>query len=530
MAAGGEPVNCIAAVPLIGNTGNQAPVVLQGGRDFYSSPRVSPDGKQLAWVEWSHPNMPWDFTVVKVASFGSDGLLTGERAVTQGESESCGQPRWSPAGVLHFISDKSGWWNIYRDDTSGPVAVYTEDAEYAAPDWQLGQRSFDFLPNGDIIVVRSDPKKAGSELSVVDATNAKLITLKQFVAPGSSPYTTIKDVSIGTLGEALVITALVGSALQPPTVAYAVIPDSLDAPLTWTEIRHSSQMVIDAGYLSVPQSIEYPSVGARTSHMLYYPPRNKDYHPVEGEVPPLLVKTHGGPTSATSSTFSATIQYWTSRGWAVADVNYGGSTGYGREYRNRLKGQWGVVDVEDVCAAAQHLTSQNMVDPARLCIDGGSAGGYTVLACLAFKSTFKAGASMYGIGDLEVLARDTHKFESRYLDTLIGEYPADAAVYKARSPINAVDQLDCPVVLFQGSEDKVVPPNQAKSMFDALKHKGIPTALCMFEGERHGFRQAANIRRCLDGELFFFSQVFGMVSSMPEDVEPIEIVNLRSSL
>jgi len=259
--------------------------------------------------------------------------------------------------------------------------------------------------------------------------------------------------------------------------------------------------------------------------MLYYPPKNKDYT-ASDLAPPLLVKSHGGPTAATSTAFNSTIQFWTSRGWAVADVNYSGSTGYGREYRDRLKGTWGVVDVEDMGAAAEHLVQQGSADASRLCIDGGSAGGFTTLACLAFKQVFKAGASMYGIGDLEVLAGDTHKFESRYLDSLIGRYPEDAALYKERSPINSVDTLDCPVILFQGTEDKVVPPNQAQAMYEALKAKGIATSLNLFEGSTHGFRQSANIRRCLDGELYFFSKVFGMKCSMPEDMEAIQIDNL----
>jgi dipeptidyl aminopeptidase/acylaminoacyl peptidase len=304
------------------------------------------------------------------------------------------------------------------------------------------------------------------------------------------------------------------------------------APGAWAPLRAAASVAIDPGYISTPRAIAFPAAGAKSaddvSWLYYYAPTNKDHAAPPGSPPPpLLVKCHGGPTSSASTAFNLMIQFWTSRGWAVADVNYGGSSGYGRAYRQRLAGSWGIVDVDDACGAAKHLAAAGLADPKRLAIDGGSAGGFTVLAALAFRpGVFSAGASMYGICDLEALASDTHKFEARYLDGLIGPYPAAKQVYVERSPLHAAAQFAAPLALFQGTEDRVVPPNQARAMFDALAAKGLPTALVMLEGEQHGFRQAPNIRRALDGENFFFGRVFGIDVAMPADVTPIEIVNL----
>jgi dipeptidyl aminopeptidase/acylaminoacyl peptidase len=299
----------------------------------------------------------------------------------------------------------------------------------------------------------------------------------------------------------------------------------LDLATGQTEtIRRSASVEIDSGYISVPGEIAFPTEGGQTAYGFYYPPKNKDYRGPEGELPPLVVISHGGPTGSTSPMFSLQTQYWTSRGFAILDVNYGGSTGYGRAYRERLNGKWGIVDVDDCVNGANFLAAEGLVDGNRLAIRGWSASGYTTLAALTFRSVFQAGASHYGISDLEAMVRDTHKFESRYLDRLIAPYPECRDVYLERSPIYHVDRLSCPLILFQGLEDKVVPPNQAQMMYDAVKAKGLPVALVLFEGEQHGFRKAENIRRSLDGEWYFLSRVFGF--ELPEPIEPVEIANL----
>jgi dipeptidyl aminopeptidase/acylaminoacyl peptidase len=289
-------------------------------------------------------------------------------------------------------------------------------------------------------------------------------------------------------------------------------------------LRRSSELQIDPGYLSVPEVIEFPTEQGLTAYGIYYAPKNKDYTAPESDRPPLLVKSHGGPTAATSANFNLSIQYWTSRGIAVLDVNYGGSTGYGRAYRERLKGNWGIVDIDDCVNGAKYLVEKGVADGDRLCIDGGSAGGYTTLAALTFRQVFKAGASYYGVSDLAALAQDTHKFESRYLDGLIGSYPERADLYQARSPVHHVARLSCPVIFFQGDEDKIVPPNQAEMMVDALKAKGLPVAYVLFEGEQHGFRKAENIKRALDGELYFYGKIFGF--ELADAIEPVAIENL----
>ena len=310
-----------------------------------------------------------------------------------------------------------------------------------------------------------------------------------------------------------------------PTQPTAIVKLDLDQNTT-AILKRSSNLDIDSGYLSVPEPLVFPTANGKTAYAWYYPPQNQDYTPPLNQLPPLLVKSHGGPTAATSASFNLRIQYWTSRGFAFCDVNYGGSTGYGREYRQRLNGNWGIVDVDDCVNAAQYLVTQGKVDPDKLAISGGSAGGYTTLAALTFQDTFKAGASYYGVSDLEALARDTHKFESRYLDRLIGQYPQEQAIYQQRSPINFPDKLSCPVIFFQGLEDKIVPPNQAEMMVEALTNKKISVAYVPFEGEQHGFRRAENIKRALDGEFYFYSRIFDY--QVADNIEPLEIINLSS--
>ena len=502
----GEPVNELVAIHL--ETGEER--VLVSGNDFYSSPRVSPDGRSLAWLAWNHPNMPWDGTELWVADLDDDGMPAAAELVSGGPDESVFQPEWSPDGRLHFVSDRTGWWNLYRAGTDGGAAepLCPVEAEFGLPQWVFGMSSYAFLSPTRIVCA---PVERGVfRLAVLDATSGELAEVE-------TPYSTIgslrADPASGT------VLFLAGSATEPSSVV------RLDAEAGELEVlRRSSELGVDAGYLSVPETVEWATEGGLTAHGFFYPPTNGDYAAPEGESPPLLVHSHGGPTAMTTATLDLGIQYLTSRGFAVLDVNYGGSTGYGREYRQRLDGLWGVVDVDDCTNGAKYLAGRGLVDGGRLLISGGSAGGYTTLCALAFRDVFAAGASYFGVSDAEALAKETHKFESRYLDRLIGPYPERAGLYRERSPIHHAEGLSCPVVFFQGLQDEVVPPNQAETMFEMLKNKGLPVAYVPFEGEQHGFRRAENIKRALEGELFFYSRVFGF--DLADPVEPLRIENL----
>jgi dipeptidyl aminopeptidase/acylaminoacyl peptidase len=496
---GQEPVNQIVSVA-------DDIKVLICGNDFYASPRLSPDGSLLAWITWNHPNMPWDGTELWVAEVNTDGDLGEATKIAGGLTESIFQPEWSPDGVLYFISDRTNWWNLYRWQDGNTEALCPKAAEFGLPQWGLAMTTYGFESAQSLIC-------AYTEDGIQHLARLHTQTLE--VSEIETPYS-----HIGGLQVASGFAAFVGgSVAQPGVLALLNLTTG-----SIEEIRRSSDITIDPGYLSIPQVLEFPTEQGLTAYGFYYPPQNQDFTAPPNERPPLLVKSHGGPTAATSASFNPGIQYWTSRGIAVLDVNYGGSTGYGRAYRDRLKGQWGVVDVDDCVNGAKYLAAQGWVDGDRLCIDGGSAGGYTTLAALAFRDVFKAGASYYGVSDLTALATDTHKFESRYLDGLIGPYPEEAELYRVRSPINAVDQLSCPVIFFQGDEDKIVPPNQAEMMVEALKAKGLPVAYVLYEGEQHGFRKAENIKRTLDGELYFYAQVFGF--ELAEVVEGVAIANL----
>jgi len=505
-AAGHEPANTLVSLSLDGDAENNAGAVLVSGHDFYASPRLSPDGNHLAWLAWNHPNMPWDGATLWVARVLPDGSLADARCVAGGSDESIFQPEWSPDGVLHFVSDRSGWWNLYRlrDGQIEPLASL--EAEFGLPQWSLGMSTYAFETAERIVCVYTR-----NGLWHLAALNTRTLELRQI----ECPYTSISGVRAGS-GRVVFIGA-------SPTRAPAVVEWSLHDG-RFTTLRCSHSATVDEGYLSLPEPVEFPTGNGQTAHGLFYAPRNRDYRAPAGEKPPLLVISHGGPTGATSSALNLSIQYWTSRGIAVLDVNYGGSTGYGRAYRLRLNGNWGIVDVDDCCNGALHLARQGRVDGNRLIIRGGSAGGYTTLAALAFRDVFRAGASYYGVSDLEALATSTHKFESRYLDTLIGPYPERRDLYVARSPIHAADRVACPVIFFQGLEDKVVPPDQAERMVEALRRKGVPVAYVLFEGEQHGFRQAANIKRALDAELYFYARVFGF--ELAEPVTPVNIENL----
>jgi dipeptidyl aminopeptidase/acylaminoacyl peptidase len=500
----GEAVNTLVCVDL---AGGETGKILASRNDFYSSPRLSPDGSRLAWLTWNHPNMPWDGTELWVGNLNQDGSVSDTTRIGGGVNESIFQPEWSPDGILYFVSDRTGWWNIYRWGDNQIEALCPMDAEFGQPQWVFASALYGFASEGRIIC--SYTKKGRDYLATLDTLTKALNTIEL-------PFTAISQVH--TAGDRVILIG--ASSTQPTSIV------SLNLTMKNLEVlRRSREAAVDAGFLANPRAIEFRTGGGLTAHANFYPPRNLDYKAPANEKPPLLVMSHGGPTSASSAALKYPIQYWTSRGIAVLDVNYGGSSGYGRQYRERLKGQWGVVDVDDCVNGAVYLVERGDVDGSRLAIRGGSAGGYTTLCALTFRDTFKAGASHYGISDLEALARDTHKFESRYLDGLIGPYPEWRDLYVERSPIHFTERLNCPMILFQGLEDKVVPPNQSEKMVEAVRAKNIPVAYLTFEGEQHGFRKAENIKRVLEAELYFYSKVFGF--DLADPVEPVKIENLQ---
>jgi len=503
--AGAEAVNTIVSVST--QPSDDHGTVLVEGNDFYSSPRISPDGTQLAWLTWNHPNMPWDGCELWVGEFGEDGKLASTRWVAGGAAESIFQPEWSPDGVLYFASDRSGWWNLERITADGGIEnVYQSKAELGMPQWIFAMSSYAFASPETIVCSHID--QGVSTLATVDVQSGKL-------TPIDCPYTDIQFVRAAN-GQAV----FRGGS---PTDVVAIV--KFDVNTGGFEIlRRSNDLEVYPRYFSVPRAIEFPTEGGLTAHGFFYPPQNPDYRAPENEKPPLIVKSHGGPTAAASTALSLSVQYWTSRGFAVLDVNYGGSTGYGRQYRERLNKKWGIVDVDDCVNGARYLADRGEVDGDRLIITGGSAGGYTTLCALTFRKAFKAGASHFGISNTESMARDTHKYESQYLTGLLGPYPERKDIYYDRSPINFPERLSCPVIFFQGLEDKVVPADQAETMVDAIRAKGIPVSYVAFAGEQHGFRQAKNIKRALDGELYFYSKVFDF--DLAEPVEPVEIENL----
>lgn len=500
---GREPVNTIVGMAL--NEDNAGRVLVTGA-DFYSSPRLSPDGSQLAWLCWNHPNMPWDGTELWVGAIAADGSIVNAQKIAGGLQEAIVQPEWSPDGVLTFVSDRSGWWNLYRWRGESVEPLLPMEAEFGLPHWVFRMSTYGFDSATSLICTYNHQGRGHLARLNLDTLAVSEIPI---------PFSQMGGLQVGA-GQVVFIAA---SAQKSAAIVRLDL-----ATLEIEELRRASTVSVEESYLSVPEEIAFPTRGDRTAHAFYYPPANPDFAAPAGEQPPLLVKSHGGPTAATSASLDWRIQYWTSRGVAVLDVNYGGSTGYGRAYREQLKGQWGIVDVEDCANGALYLVERGLADGDRLAIDGSSAGGYTTLAALTFRDVFKAGASYYGVSDLEVLARDTHKFESRYLDSLVGPYPEAKAVYEVRSPIHFTDELSCPIIFFQGDLDEIVPPNQAELMVEALRTKGLPVAYLLFEGEQHGFRKAENIKRALDSEMYFYSRVFGF--ELADDVEPVAIENL----
>jgi dipeptidyl aminopeptidase/acylaminoacyl peptidase len=497
----GEPENALVAVSFDGRV-----VVLSSGADFYATPRLSPNGKDIAWVQWCHPNMPWDETELMLSGVDEAGCLTEAIWVT-GENEAVLQPEFGHDGSLIYVSDRSGWWNLYRLVPEGDACIYAIEAEFGLPHWVFGMRSYGFsAPDRIVATFLLD---GISKLAEIDLTNGAVRTIP------------VPHIDIGGICALEGHVCYIGGSMRAPL---ALVKVNLENGSVVT-IRQSQEAVTDAGIVSIAQPVVFQTTDDEVAHGFFYPPMNDGFSPVGDELPPLIVKSHGGPTGQARCSYEVKIQYWTSRGFAVLDVNYRGSTGFGRYYRRLLDGKWGVADMEDCIAGARMLVEQDLVDGARMIITGGSAGGYTTLCALTFADDFKAGACHYGIGDLEALVRDTHKFESRYLDRLVGRWPEDQALYVERSPIHHTDGLSCPVIFFQGLDDKVVPPNQAEAMVEALRKKGIPVAYIPIEGEGHGFRQAENIRRTLESELSFYCQVFGFVPA--DEIEPVEIENLN---
>ncbi|HWS82748.1 MAG TPA: prolyl oligopeptidase family serine peptidase [Ktedonobacteraceae bacterium] len=501
---GDEAVNTLVSISLASD-GRNGLQTLTSGNDFYSTPRLSPDGSRLAWLTWNHPNMPWDGSELWIGELDTDGSIKRSECIAGGPEESIFQPEWSPDGVLYFISDRSGWWNLYRWRNKQVEPLYEKAAEFGLPQWVFGQSTYAFVSPQRLVCWYAD--KEGSHLVNLDTTTRK-------VTPFDVPYTSMTE--IRAIAGYLVF---LGASRSKPA---AIVKLDLATGST-EELRCACSISLDPAYISPAQPIEFPTEHSQTAYAYYYAPHNPDFKADSNELPPLLVISHGGPTAAASSALELETQFWTSRGIAILDVNYGGSTGYGRAYRERLKGQWGVVDVDDCGNGAKYLVERGLADGKRLAIRGGSAGGYTTLCALTFRDTFQAGASYFGVSDLQALADDTHKFESRYMPGLVGPLERRDLYYE-RSAIHFTDRLSCPIIFFQGLEDKIVLPNQAEAMVKALRAKKLPVAYLAFEGEQHGFRRAENIKRALEAELYFYSRIFKF--DLQEKIEPVEIENL----
>jgi len=487
-----EPENTLVSIVLADGSLS----TLVSGADFYAFPRISPDSKQLCWIEWQHPNMPWDSTQLWLANFSDGGLSDKMLVAGADNNEAIFQPQWSPDNQLYFVSDKNNWWNIYRIENGSSQPVLEIEAEFATPLWQFGMTSYDFIDADTIACVYT--KNGIWHSGFIDIQSGQLNTIE-------SQYSSMQAVTCHQ--DKLYLVA--GAAALPSELI------SISRQAKVTSIYSPATIALAPENLSEPQSILFASGrDNQPVHAFYYPPTNANYCGIEGELPPVIALCHGGPTGATDSGLNLKLQYWCNRGFAVVDINYRGSTGFGRAYRHSLAGAWGIADVEDTQHAIRYLTEQQMIDPQRCLIRGGSAGGYTVLSALTFTDTFQAGASLYGIGDLETLAKDTHKFESRYMDSLIGPYPERRDIYLQRSPIHHAEGLNCPVIFLQGLEDKVVPPNQAEMMVKLLEEKGIKVAHVTFPDEGHGFRKANNIIHAMESELAFYRDVFNLVDKI----------------
>jgi dipeptidyl aminopeptidase/acylaminoacyl peptidase len=497
----GEAVNAIVALHLDRHNADGGRVLCSGA-DFYSTPELSPDDR-LAWTQWNHPDMPWDSTSVMVGRLDRD-LVVDAKEVAGGHGVSAVQPRWTADGALIYVSDRTDWWNLYLWRDGIPQELHRAEAEFCDPQWVFGANPYAVADEDHLVCTWRNGGSA--TLGLLTISTGALVPL---------------------CPEQTVCSAVVATATQAGAVfSYSDRPDVLvllDLPSgAVTPVRSAGELAVEPGYVSVPRAVSWPSPQGPV-HGWFYPPTNPEFTGPSDGAPPLITLSHGGPTGIAYPTFDLEIQFWTSRGLAVLDVNYGGSTGYGRAYRERLKGTWGVVDVEDCAAGARAMSDLGLADPDRLAIMGGSAGGYTTLQALTTTNAFTAGISLYGVGDLEALARDTHKFESRYIDGLVGSHPDRLEVYRDRSPIHHVNDLSAPILLLQGADDMVVPPNQAESMADAARSKGLPVALLVFAGEGHGFRRSENIKAALDAQLYFLGQIFGFTPA--DQLTPIEIEN-----
>jgi dipeptidyl aminopeptidase/acylaminoacyl peptidase len=482
-----EPENYLVGISLV--AGNKQITPLARGADFYAYPRISPSGKSLCWIEWNHPNMPWDSTQLWQADIHNH-CLENKRLIAGGDGlEAIFQPQWSPDNRLYYVSDRNNWWNIYSADHG---VIVDMAAEFATPLWQFGMSTYDFIDANTIGCLWT--QQGVWYCGFVDIAKCTL-------QPVASTYKSMQAACCDSGGLYMVAGA--------PDIADQVV--TVSQPGMIEAIYSPSNLNIATEDLAKPESISFPTANNTSVQAFFYPPTNSQYRGEDNQLPPVIAICHGGPTGATDCSLNLKIQYWTSRGFAVVDINYRGSTGFGRDYRDALNGAWGLADIEDTQYAIKFLTTQQKVDPQRCIIRGSSAGGYTVLSALTFTDTFKAGASLYGIGNLETLASDTHKFESRYLDKLVGPYPEQQTIYRQRSPINHINQLNCPVIFLQGLEDKVVPPNQAELMVNSLKKKGIPVVYVKFPDEGHGFRKAENIIRAMQAELDFYCDVFDLV-------------------
>jgi dipeptidyl aminopeptidase/acylaminoacyl peptidase len=494
----GEPVNELVVLP---TDGSDEPRVIASGRDFYAAPRPSADGSRLAWLAWDHPHMPFEGTDLCVGDLGPDGECSNERRVAGSATESIFQPEWGPDGALYFVSDRTGWSNLYVEREGEVQALTNVKAEIGYPQWVFDLSRYAFLEDGRIACLVT--RAAVDSLEVL--ANTKL-------TPIDLPYTQFS--ALRSDGRRIVVVA--ASPTEPSSVL------EIDARTQQCNVvRRSSELTLDEAYVSEPEPVSFAG-----AHGFYYAPKNPEFSGPDDERPPLIVYVHGGPTAHVPPVLQLSVQFCTTRGIAVVDVNYGGSTGYGRDYRDRLRGEWGVVDVEDSAAAARYLAERGDIDPARVEITGGSAGGYTTLLALAVRDEFAAGTSQYGVADLVTFHEDTHKFESHYDDYLIGPWPAAIDTYRDRSPISHADSISRPLLLLQGLDDKVVPPAQSEVIVKALEERGIPHAYIAFAGEGHGFRKAENQKRALAAHVSFLAQVFGF--GLADEIGPIEIENLDS--
>lgn len=502
--SGSQPVNSLVSIPIAGGSIK----TLASGHDFYSSPKVSYDGAKLAWLSWDHPNMPWDGTELNVAQFDSDGSLTKARVVAGSASESIFQPEWLPDGRLLFVSDRTDWWNLYCFDGSKVENLCPMDTEFARGQWVFGMNTYTLAINNRIKLVCTFNRGAFWKIAIIDLDSLSYNEIE-------SEYSDISWPKMS--GDNLIF-----RGASPQRLSAIVSLDLLTGKAQ--TLKACSSVSLDGEFISTPEMIEYPTSDNERAYALYYAPRNGNFVGPPNQKPPLIVKSHGGPISSLTTALNLEVQYWTSRGFAFVDVNYRGSTGYGRRYREKLYGKWGIADVDDCTNAALHLAATGRVNQESLLICGRSASGLTALCALTFKDAFCAGASYYGISDLVAIAQDTHKFELHIADRLIGPYPERKDVYIARSPINHFDQINCPIIFFQGLQDNVVPASQTQAMFDALKSKGLPVACLIFSEERHGFRRAETIKRALEGELYFYSRILKFTSA--DSLPALKIENL----